>query len=181
MRGCFVSSQERCSRYAWETCDPIYANMRIAAPGAPIERRFSGKPLQRPRVTRHDKLRVVSMAEQAESQAESPDLPEAAADVEEERPSLGVTTFRGRLVMQNERRDEWERMSMHWSSQAAQGSLQQDFPKEGWVGGLVHPAPRKSAGDTAKEYDSAASKHPLFPALEWLQKLQQSVMARFSS
>jgi len=56
MRGCLVSAQERCSMYARETCDPAYADMRIAAPGAPIDLRFSGEPLQRPRVTRHDKL-----------------------------------------------------------------------------------------------------------------------------
>lgn len=182
MRGCLVSSHERCIWYARETCDPIYANMRIAVPGAPIDRRFNGKPLRRPRVTRHDKLKVASMAEQAES----PDSPEAAAvDVEVERLRLGVTTFRGRLLMQHERQDERERMSMHWSSQAAHGlnsaSLQQGFPKEGWVGGLVHPAPRKIPVENPKEYDSASSKHPLFPALEWLQKLQQSVMARFGS
>jgi hypothetical protein len=173
MRGCLVASQERCIRYARETCDPIYANMRIAVPGAPIDPRFSGKPLRRLRVTRHDKLKLPTAVEQAES-------PEPAADVEEERPSLGVTTFRGRLLMQNERRDEREWMSMHWSSQAAHGlNSTQEFPKEGWVGGLVHPAPGKSP---AKEYDSASPKHPaLFPVLEWLQKLQQSLMARFSS
>jgi hypothetical protein len=140
MRGCLVASQERCIRYARETCDPIYANMRIAVPGAPIDPRFSGKPLRRLRVTRHDKLKLPTAVEQAER--------------------------------------EW--MSMHWSSQAAHGlNSTQEFPKEGWVGGLVHPAPGKSP---AKEYDSASPKHPaLFPVLEWLQKLQQSLMARFSS
>ena len=179
MRGCLVSSHERCIRYARETCDPIYANMRIAAPGAPIDRRFSGKPLWRPRVTRHDKLKPPSA-----EQGESPNSPEAAPDVAEERPRLGVTTFRGRLLMQNERRDEWERMPMNWSH-GAHGpiptSLQQDFPKEGWIGGLVHPAAGKSPVDTAEGHESAISKNPLFPALEWLQKLQQSVMARFRS
>lgn len=176
MRGCVVSSQERCSMYARETCDPVYANMRIAAPSAPIDRRFSGEPLRRPRVTRHDKL------VQTETKAESPlesRSPEAAADADEERPRLGVTTFRGRLLMQHEAREEWERMP-NWSisNGAESASLQQSFPKEGWVGGLVHPAPRNSPAQTEKE--DSLPKGPICIALDLWQKLQQSVMERFS-
>lgn len=170
MRSCLLSSHELCFTYARETCVPVYSNMRIAIPGTPIDRRFNGRPLRRPRVTRHDKL---------PTQASSPSNPETAG-LKEEELRLARTTFLGRELMQYERRDDsWERMA-HWSFHGApHEDMIGTIPKEGWVGGLVHPALRSPSPHIEKEYPT--SKGPICIASEWLQKLQRFVMDKLSS
>lgn len=170
MRSCLISSNERCFAYARETCDSVYSNMRIAIPGTPIDRRFNGRPLRRPRVTRHDKL---------PTQSSSSINPEANG-LKEEVPSLARTTFLGLESMQYERRDDsWERMA-HWNFHGApHEGMMGTIPKDGWVGGLVHPAQRGSS--VLIEEEDLTAKGPICMASEWLQKLQRSVMDKRSS
>lgn len=177
MTECLRSSQQRCAEYSREVCDSIFSNVRIAAPGAPIDPRFNGRRLQRPRVSRHDKVvqKLPKKSCQAE-QAESPGiLHKAFSGAEtsvEERPKLGVTTFRGRLLMQYERLGERER-SFIQRHQGIQGngasSTQPSLP--GFVGGLVHPVQSTDLPNSVESH--VVAKVPVILTPSWWQKLQQ--------
>jgi len=180
MTECLRSSQERCTGYAREICDPIFSNVRIAAPGAPIDPRFNGRRLQRPRVSRHDKVvqklpKKSWQAEQTESQGILHKTSSGAETLVEERPKLGVTTFRGRLVMQYERLGERERSSRQ-RLQGTQGngvsSIQQSSTLPGFVGGLVHPVVQSTDLPNSVE-NHVVAKVPVILRLDWWQKLQQ--------
>lgn len=180
MTECLRSSQERCTGYAREICDPIFSNVRIAAPGAPIDPRFNGRRLQRPRVSRHDKFvqKLPKKSCQAEQTGSREILRKTFSGAEasvEERPKLGVTTFRGRLVMQYERLGERERSS-HQRLQGNQGngasSIQQSSTLPGFVGGLVHPVVQSTDLPNSVE-NHVVAKVPVILRLDWWQKLQQ--------
>lgn len=180
MTECLRSSQERCTGYAREICDPIFSNVRIAAPGAPIDPRFNGRRLQRPRVSRHDKVvqklpKKSCQAEQTGSQGVLHKTFSGAETSVEERPKLGATTFRGRLVMQYERLGERERSSRQ-RLQGIQGngasSIQQSSTLPGFVGGLVHPVVQSTDLPNSVE-NHVVAKVPVILRLDWWQKLQQ--------
>lgn len=166
MRGCLLSSHERCFTFAREICDPVYANMRIAVPGSPIEIRFSG----RPKVSTHDEV---------PSLATSPGNSEPA-NLDQKSFRLPRTTFRARELMQHEHRVDFRKRIAYWTSpkHSREGTLESS-PKEGRVGGLVHPASRD--GPLQPEMENPASKGPIYIASEWLQELQRSVMKKLSS
>ena len=180
MTECLRSSQERCTGYAREICDPIFSNVRIAAPGAPIDPRFNGRRLQRPRVSRHDKViqklpKKSCQAEQTGSQGILQKTFSGAETSVEERSKLGVTTFRGRLVMQYEGLGERERSSRQ-RPQGIQGngasSIQQSSTLPGFVGGLVHPVVQSTDLPNSVE-NHVVAKVPVILRLDWWQKLQQ--------
>uniref|UniRef100_A0A7I4EDF5 Uncharacterized protein n=1 Tax=Physcomitrium patens TaxID=3218 RepID=A0A7I4EDF5_PHYPA len=160
--GCSVSAAMACRQPWWKSYLPFSGSV----PGAPIEIRFSG----RPKVSTHDEV---------PSLATSPGNSEPA-NLDQKSFRLPRTTFRARELMQHEHRVDFRKRIAYWTSpkHSREGTLGSS-PKEGRVGGLVHPASRD--GPLQPEMENPASKGPIYIASEWLQELQRSVMKKLSS
>jgi hypothetical protein len=152
MTACLTALKEKCLQYSCETCQPVFANMRIAAPGQTIDLRFTGKKLPRRRITRHDKKLVGKgdgkknpNAENMAKQAQSPKIVPVGVSSSREidqQPSLS-TNFRGKELMGEESFDWRQRESTIRSNVDSKdnpsSTSEPTAAFEGWVGGLVWP------------------------------------------
>lgn len=184
MMGCLASSHERCTKFARETCDPIFANMRIAAPGVVIDPRFTSKRLLRQKISRHDKITPKVPAEKNLScdKLEQVPLSQIVPD-NVSMPELkqsSVTNFYGRQLMRDDKLDVWERKSPVWNNLNKEENVTTPGTTDGWVGGLVRPEygseeDKISSGRHRGISDILKTVRP-----EWWQKFQHSLIERFS-
>lgn len=194
MTACLTALKEKCLQYSCETCQPVFANMRIAAPGQTIDLRFTGKKLPRRRITRHDKKLVGKgdgkknnpNAENMAKQAQSPKIVPVGVSSSREidqQPSLS-TNFRGKELMGEEsfdwRRRESTIRSNVESKDNPSSTSEPTAAFEGWVGGLVWPKvesrkPDPGIADVPTDHPEPVTEE----SNDFWQNLQRNFRGRF--
>lgn len=141
MRACLASSKETCIKFARDTCDPIFAEARIAESHVPLDPRFAANPSRR----KDSKLRSKNAVEgkNPEARLANSSRDSGGNDGTEssgmESPQV-TTNYRGSKLMNRESGQEsWE--GPDWSEGTADSGTPSGTqgPVDGWEGGLIRP------------------------------------------
>ncbi|KAL3688823.1 hypothetical protein R1sor_015132 [Riccia sorocarpa] len=141
MRGCMAASEESCSKYARETCEPVFVNSRIADPEQDIDPRFT-RPFIRRRWTKD-----VKVSSSETGCAQDPEFPGGKRTTADYRESVMVDKE------PTVRRSEWE--GPNWTEEIVEVEKSAgESTVDSWEGGLIRP---KLVDHSSVQNDSAAS------------------------
>lgn len=178
MMACLAASKENCTKYARETCEPVFAELRIAERDQVIDPRFNGKRL--PRLRRPPNLQRKSSLKEFVERGPGAPVREAGSfeQVHSSSPEnmKRCTNFRGKRLMEDGScQRSWDSPVWHDTEENVGSPPVKETVLEGWEGGLVRPKfdPKKPEQVEEIQVPDAISRKSLF----W-KDLQENVLSR---
>eukprot|EP00246_Nothoceros_aenigmaticus_P015053 TRINITY_DN6061_c0_g1_i1.p1 TRINITY_DN6061_c0_g1~~TRINITY_DN6061_c0_g1_i1.p1 ORF type:complete len:225 (+),score=44.06 TRINITY_DN6061_c0_g1_i1:383-1057(+) len=142
MMACLAASKENCTKYARETCAPVFAELRIAERDQVIDPRFNGKRLPRLRKPQSLQLNPPSTKPGERSPASRLGAFEQVQG-NSDMPAGNTkrcTNFRGKRLMEDGSSERsWEGPIWSDAKENTEFPVPKETVMEGWEGGLVRP------------------------------------------